>query len=203
MLMAQGGSQFTVSHQAGLVDRQAVLLAFQHSPVSLSRLSQVTWLSAAAVAGPVPLCRRAGQTFADENFTLTHAEPGTLSMANAGPGTNGSQFFLTTAPCPWLGECNAPLLTAQHSLCSCNSGLTVHLAVLGQGSIILVCMLLLTTSCSASHADGKHVVFGRVTEGMPVVRRMEALGSRNGRTSQKIYIADCGEVGRCWPCFAL
>ncbi|KAI3435791.1 hypothetical protein D9Q98_001849 [Chlorella vulgaris] len=85
-----------------------------------------------------------GQTFADENFTLTHTEPGTLSMANAGPGTNGSQFFLTTAPCPWL--------------------------------------------------DGKHVVFGRVTEGMPVVRRMEALGSRNGRTSQKIYIADCGEL---------
>jgi hypothetical protein len=38
------------------------------------------------------------------------------------------------------------------------------------------------------------VVFGRVTEGLPVVRRMEALGSRSGRTSQKIHIADCGEV---------
>lgn len=43
--------------------------------------------------------------------------------------------------------------------------------------------------------DGKHVVFGRVTEGMPVVRRIEGLGSKSGRTSQKIYIQDCGEVG--------
>ena len=85
-----------------------------------------------------------GNKFADENFQLKHTEPGLLSMANAGPNTNGSQFFITTVITSWL--------------------------------------------------DGKHVVFGKVTEGMDVVRAMEAVGSGSGKTSAEVKIASCGEV---------
>jgi peptidylprolyl isomerase len=88
-----------------------------------------------------------GMKFEDESFdgkAGTHDTPGLLSMANAGPNTNGSQFFITTVLTPWL--------------------------------------------------DGKHVVFGKVTEGLEVVRAIEAVGSRSGSTAQPVAIADCGEL---------
>jgi len=85
-----------------------------------------------------------GEKFADENFTHKHTTPGLLSMANAGPATNGSQFFITTAPTSWL--------------------------------------------------DGKHVVFGKVIDGMKVVTAMEAVGSRNGTPSADVVIGECGEL---------
>lgn len=85
-----------------------------------------------------------GEKFPDENFKYRHDQPGLLSMANAGPNTNGSQFFITTVVTPWL--------------------------------------------------DGKHVVFGRVLEGMDVVQKVESNGSRTGRTRAPIEITDCGEL---------
>merc|ERR1739848_640883 len=86
-----------------------------------------------------------GEKFADENFQLKHTGPGVLSMANCGPNTNGSQFFICTKATP--------------------------------------------------HLDGKHVVFGKVVEGQEVLRKMEAQGSKDGKTSNKVTIRDCGEVG--------
>jgi peptidyl-prolyl isomerase F (cyclophilin D) len=92
-----------------------------------------------------------GEKFEDENFKLKHTGPGILSMANAGPGTNGSQFFLCTAKTAWL--------------------------------------------------DGKHVVFGKVVEGISVVEAIEAVGSQGGETSKPVTIAHCGIVGKesFWP----
>ncbi len=50
------------------------------------------------------------------------------------------------------------------------------------------------TTVKTPWLDGKHVVFGRVIEGMEIVKAVEAQGSRNGQTRQAIEIVDCGEL---------
>ncbi len=78
-----------------------------------------------------------GYKFAGEfSESVKHDTPGLLSMANAGPGTDGSQFFLTFVPTPWL--------------------------------------------------DGKHTIFGKVVEGMDTLKKLEAAGSQNGRTTESL-----------------
>ncbi|KAL2630121.1 hypothetical protein R1flu_014807 [Riccia fluitans] len=90
-----------------------------------------------------------GGKFSDENFKHFHDGAGVLSMANAGPNTNGSQFFLTFK--------------------------------------------------SAAHLNGKHVVFGKVIEGLDVLKKIEAqpTGQRNGQKyvpDVPIKIVNCGEI---------
>ena len=85
-----------------------------------------------------------GRSFNDENFVLKHTGPGILSMANSGPNTNSSQFFITTVATPWL--------------------------------------------------DGGHVVFGRVINGLNVVKTIETYGSQSGQTNGNITIVNCGQL---------
>ena len=50
------------------------------------------------------------------------------------------------------------------------------------------------TTASTPWLDGNHVVFGKVTEGMDVIKSIESVGSSSGKTSRSVVITDCGEL---------
>jgi hypothetical protein len=60
---------------------------------------------------------------------------------------------------------------------------------------LFILLQFFITTAPTPWLDGKHVVFGRVTSGMEVVKQVESLGSASGRTSQQISIVDCGQIG--------
>ena len=144
-----------------------------------------------------------GEKFADENYSLKHTGPGILSMANAGPGTNGSQvrrfFFVEIFFCfASLSLClslSPSLQNPLRLLLSPPFFLTISLLPLPL-SFILFNLSKQFFLCTVKTAwlDGKHVVFGSVTKGMDVVKKVEAYGSGSGATSKKIVIADCGQL---------
>lgn len=69
------------------------------------------------------------------------------------------------------------------------------LKVRGQFSVFRLFVSLCPDGALCAHRlDGKHVVFGSVVEGMDVVRKMEEIGDRSGKTKSKVVIADCGQL---------
>ena len=120
-----------------------------------------------------------GAKFADENFALTHATPGTLSMANAGPDTNGSQFFITTVVTSWLD--------GRHVVFGEGERRERARREVGGGEVSGPALSFpLTPSLS--------LLLYAVLEGMDIVKKIEAVGSPSGKPSQVVEITDSGEL---------
>ena len=96
-------------------------------------------------------------------------------MANKGPNTNNSQFFITTVACPHLdGKVN----NAPHCLHRLLDAVSESRPL----------------TWSETWGCCQHVVFGKVTKGMEVVKAMEACGTADGKVRKRVVVEACGEL---------
>ncbi|RUS70720.1 hypothetical protein EGW08_021520 [Elysia chlorotica] len=143
-----------------------------------------------------------GNKFPDENFQKKHIKPNMLSMANAGPNTNGSQFFITTAVTSWLdgkhvvfGEVTSgksiygnKFPDENFQIKHTKKGL---LSMANAGPNTNGSQFFITTAVT-NWLDNKHVVFGEVTSGYDVVEKMESMGNSGGSVKKPVKITNCG-----------
>jgi peptidylprolyl isomerase len=115
----------------------------------------------------------------DENFKIPHSKPGLLSMANAGPNTNGSQVgvLLRTLFSPCLDIISVFYYYRNYQVAGFQTSVGFR-----------------TVTVHTSLRSLTDVVFGEVVEGMDVVDKIEALGSASGKPSAKAEIAASGTV---------
>ena len=130
-----------------------------------------------------------GNKFEDENFNLKHEGPGTLSMVRM----DFVNFFFFSV-FPFFFKVNQKKILTLffclllHSLLiipnitQANSGPDTN------GSQFFICTV------KTAWLDGKHVVFGRVIEGMDVIKKVESVGSGRGTPSKEVKIVDSGEL---------